>query len=81
MKAMTIWCFNDVPPRPCQSSYNATHQSRSVPEEGIMSYSDVINPYSSGSSIWQVMLRIQRKRIVALVLPRRRSTDVEEVAS
>jgi hypothetical protein len=52
-----------------------------VPEEGIMSYSDVINPYSSGSSIWQVMLRIQRKRIVALVLPRRRSTDVEEVAS
>ena len=53
----------------------------SVPEEGIMSYSDVINPYSSSSSIWQVMLRIQRKRIVALVLPRRRSTDVEEVAS
>ena len=57
------------------------HQSRLVAQEGTMSYSDIIKPYISSSSIWQVMLGIQRKRIVALVLPRRRSTDVEEVAS
>ena len=51
------------------------------PKKGTISYSDVVETYNSASGIRKVMLRIQRKRIVALVLPRRRSTDVEEVAS
>ena len=51
------------------------------PKKGGISYSDVVETYNGTSGIRKVMLRIQRKRVVAFVLPRRRRTDVEEVAS
>ena len=40
------------------------------PEKGTISYSDVVETYNSASGIRKVMLRIQRKRVVASVLPR-----------
>jgi len=51
------------------------------PKKGTISYSDIVETYNSASGIRKVMLRVQRKRVVAHVLPRRRRTDVEEVAS
>jgi hypothetical protein len=52
-----------------------------LPKKGIVPYSDIIKPYNGATSIGKIMLRIQRKRIVASVLPRRRSADIEEVTS
>ena len=46
-----------------------------------ISYSDIVETYSSATGIRKVMLRVQWKRVVAHVLPRRRRTDIEEVAS
>jgi hypothetical protein len=51
------------------------------PKKGTIPYSDVVETYNSASGIGKVMLRIQRKRVVASILPRRRRTDVEEIAS
>ena len=50
-------------------------------KKGTISYSDVVETYNSASGIRKVMLRIQRKRVVASVLPCRRRTDVEEITS